>query len=112
MSETWFQEKYDSSSWLCPLMCRGGKRSENYFISIFNSFQVWCSSLVTVDVKLKTSLICLVGSSAKMLAASALPFLEGNQGKSSHIPGLEKVRRGVVHVSWLGLDWSASKLVS
>lgn len=96
-------------------MGRGGERSENLFRKYFSKPSKFdaCVSLVTVDVRLKASLICLAVPSTclavpTMSAAFALSFLEGSHGKRSLIPLLEKVRRGggaYLHGwDWIGLQ--------
>lgn len=79
----------------------------------FNTFQVWCFSLFTVVMRLKTSLICLVVSSPQMSTASAFssPFLEGSQERRNVLsPVVGGIRKEQVHIPMARI-WLVLKLV-
>lgn len=98
--ETCFKINYKQSSWFYLPIGRGRKGQKSICKYFSTPSKVWCFCLATVDMRLKTSLICLVVSCPKMSAESVFPFpfVEGNQGRSSLNPVLGGARRRVMHV--------------
>lgn len=109
--ETWLKVKYAQFFWSYPLTGRGRKRSENYFEVFFNTFEVWCFTLVSVCV-VKNQLDLFGDVIPRDVSCICITISRGQSREELPHSCVEKVGRGVCMSSWLGLDWSVSKLVS